>query len=137
MRRGEPWGAALMARTGLGHAYEVTLGPAALRVVLGMDESRRKNLADALRTELLNGPNASKEVQYNVELRVCRAGEAGIYTATPLSFDGYVAVHRPLAKDELKALRQEQGRSAASKGFHVFDLLAATSAFSRFVPLPR
>ena len=55
----------------------------------------------------------------------------GVYTATPLSFGGYVAVHRPMTKEELERLRQEQGRKVAGRGFHVLDILHPGTAFTR------
>jgi hypothetical protein len=118
--------------------YEVILGPAANRTVLGMrDSNDRKELADALRLELVGGPNAGKEYRFD------SAGNArpgvdpgrpagGIYTATPLSFGGYTAVHRPMTSGELKRLRQEQHhRPAARQGFYVLDIVSPESAFAR------
>jgi hypothetical protein len=121
--------------------YEVTLGPAAKRFVLGMrDAGDRKELADALRTELAAGPNADKEFQFDSagDARLGAdpgAPAAAVYTAIPLSFSGYTAIHRPMTKDELRRLRQEQGQHAASRqGFFVIDILPAESAWFR---LPR
>ena len=83
--------------------YEVVLGPAAIRTVLGLPDPERKELADALRTELLDGPNADEEARFDGPDNV-------VYRGTPLSFDAYVALHRPMTKEELKRLRREQGR---------------------------
>jgi hypothetical protein len=112
--------------------YEVILGPAAIRTTLGLSDADRKELADALRTELLDGPNADKEVGFDADLRPCVHSDRGrIYTGTPLSFSAYLAVHRPMTREELKRLRREQGRRVADAGFLVFDILHPASAFTR------
>ena len=54
-----------------------------------------------------------------------------VYTATPLSFGGYVVIHRPLTEAEIRRLRIEKGRSTADCGFYVIDILPAESAFNR------
>ncbi len=120
-------------------AYEVVLAPAAIRTVLSLpDPGERKELADALRTELVGGPNAHNEVRFDSDVRAYPDPGAGpgrvIYTATPLSFHGYTVVHRRLTREELKRLRREQGRSTASLGFYVIDILSADSAFGRSAP---
>ena len=132
----ESVGGGLMTHAGLTRTYEVAMGPAALRVILKMPGACREKVAKALRTELLDGPNAGKEALYTADLRLCPPGmkmRGVIYTATPLSTDGYTAVHRPMTKEEIKKLRREHGQ-AASLGFYVFDILPATAAFTRTVP---
>ena len=112
--------------------YEVTLGPAAIRVVLGMRD--RKELADALRTELVDGPNADKELSFDSDgnAQTDPGLPSGmVYTATPLSFDGYTALHRPMNGNELARLSREQGRPVSERGFYVFDILSAESGFMR------
>ena len=111
--------------------YEVTLGPAAIRVVLGLKD--RKELADALRTELVNGPNADKEVRFDSDFNAQtnpRVLSGVVYTATPLSFDAYTALHRPMTPAELARLSREQGRPVADRGFYVLDILSAESGFA-------
>jgi hypothetical protein len=111
--------------------YEVTLGPAAIRVILGLRD--RKELADALRTELLDGPNASKELRFDLDA-IAQAdphAPSRVYTATPLCFDGYTALHRPMTRGELSRLGREQGRQVADRGFYVLDILSAESGFTR------
>jgi hypothetical protein len=110
--------------------YEIVLGPAATRAVLRLPDSERKELADALRTELLDGPNADKEARFDADMKA-GAGRDGVYTGTPLSFGAYVALHRPMTKEELKRLRREQGRRVADQGFYVLDILHPTAAFTR------
>jgi hypothetical protein len=114
--------------------YEVVLGPAAIRTVLSLPEPERKELADALRTELLNGPNAGKVAWFDADMRVCD-GTCGpgdvVYTGTPLSFGAYVALHRSMTAEELKRLRREQGRRVAGQGFYVLDILHPAAAFMR------
>jgi hypothetical protein len=110
--------------------YEVMPGPAAIRTILSLSDPERKELADALRTELLDGPNASKEARFDGDMRACGPGDA-VYTGTPLSFGAYVAIHRPMTKEELKRLRQEQGPKIAGRGFYVLDILSPSAAFTR------
>src|ERR1700689_2383502 len=115
--------------------YELVLAPAAVRALLSLSDQARKELAEALGTELHNGPNGRKEAFYDADLRACGRGRA-VYTATPLSYDAFVAVHRPLSADELARLRREKGRRRTfAVGFHVLDILHPTGAFTRAVPL--
>jgi hypothetical protein len=109
--------------------YEVVLGPAAKRAVLGLQtEKDREGLADALRQELAAGPNADKEYQFD---SVCDEGR--IYTATPLSFNGFTSVHRAMAPAELRRLRRELGHPV-SRGFYVLDILPPESGVNRRRP---
>jgi hypothetical protein len=111
--------------------YELVLAPAAIRALLTLSDPARKELAAALGTELLNGPNARKEAFYDGDLRTCRR-ERAVYTATPLSYGAFVAVHRPLTGQELARLRREKGRRrVAAQGVHVLDILHLATAFSR------
>jgi hypothetical protein len=102
------------------------------------DPGERKKLADALRTELINGPNAHNEYTFDSDVRAYSDRGAGpgkaVYMATPLSFAGYTAVHRCLAREELRRLRREQGPSTAAQGLYVIDILPAESAFIRAAP---
>jgi hypothetical protein len=117
-------------------SYEVVLGPAAKRAVLGLPLAKdRDRLADALRVELSDGPNADKEYQFDPydggrDYIDRSASVQTVYTATPLSFDGYIAIHRPMVKEELQQLRREQSH-AARRGFYVLDILPADSGFTR------
>jgi hypothetical protein len=111
--------------------YELVLAPAAVRALLSLSDLARMELAGVLGTELLNGPNARKEAFYDADLRACRR-ERAVYTATPLSYNAFVAVHRPLTGDELARLRREKGRRRSMDlGFHVLDILHLTTAFTR------
>ena len=106
--------------------YEVVPAPAAIRTILGLSDPERKELADALRTELLDGPNADKEARFDADMRPC--GQACgphdvVYTGTPLSFGAYVAVHRPMTKEELERLRRNRAASLPGRGFYVLDIL--------------
>src|SRR6476646_8339538 len=102
--------------------YEVVLAPAARRAVLGLRTLQDKDdLADVLRTELDNGPNAQHEFHFQI-------GNNEIYTATPLSFKGWTAVHRRLTSRELDRLEREQDRSVETFGFLVHDFLRPQSA---------
>ena len=103
--------------------YDVIPAPAVKRQILGMRSQKdRDDLADSLRQELDQGPNASKEYRF-------RYGDVE-YTATPLSFKGYVAVHRRTTAKELKSL----GRQPSRKGFYVLDLLPPEAGFSYYLP---
>jgi hypothetical protein len=121
----------------LAGSYEVTLAPAAIRVISGLrDPKDRWELADALRTELVDGPNADKGLQFDSEGAAQDYVFPGlphghVYTAIPLSFDGYTAVHRPMTPGELEQLGRQHDRPVAASGFHVFDILPAGSAFGR------
>ena len=87
------------------------MAPAARRAVLCVPFEDRRDLADALRRELLDGPNADKEVWYDAEMIRCAdSGNPRVYTGTPLSPGAYVAVHRPLTGEELGRLKKEQHR---------------------------
>jgi hypothetical protein len=126
-----------MLPSGVNRAYEVVLGPAAIRVILSLaDPVVRMRLADALRAELVNGPNTHNEFSFDDASYSDRGAGPGkvFYTATPLSCAGYTAVHRRLTGEELDRLRQEQDLPTAALGVHVFDILRAESAFSRTVP---
>lgn len=115
------------------HDYEVTLGPAAVRVLRSLGDSLE--LAGSLRVELIDGPNAGKQFEFeftngrNAGYAHVRAGVP--YTAVPLSFNGYTAVCRPMTGEELRRLREEQARPVAARGIYVLDILPAESAFSR------
>jgi hypothetical protein len=125
-----------MTHSGADSAYEVVLGPAAIRAIIGLPESDRKEMADVLRTELVNGPNSRSEYRFDSDIEADAAwtgsasGSRVGYTATPLSFDGYTAIHRPLSKAEVKRLRQEKGKSRADQGVYVIDILPVQSAFT-------
>lgn len=112
-------------------AYEVVLGTSAIRTVLSLPDPERKELAGALRTELLDGPNADKEVRFDSDVKVYSDRGAGpgkaVYTATPLSFAGYTAVHRSMTKEELRRLRRDQGLRVARQGLYVLDILRTES----------
>lgn len=128
-----------MTQSGLNSAYEVVLGPAAIRVIIGLpDPCDRKDLAAALRTELMNGPNVDKEYKFDTAVQAVygRRRSLGrvIYTATPLSFDGYTAVYRRMTREELRRLHREKDPRTGSSGFYVIDILPAESAFSRTLP---
>lgn len=108
--------------------YEVVLGPAAMRAILGVRNSEgRDQIADALRKELLNGPNADKEYRFDSDgsgvPSTGRDAPSVVYTATPLTFNAYVAIHRPMTGQELSLLRRERGDPVTNHGFYVLDIL--------------
>jgi hypothetical protein len=106
--------------------YEVVLAPAARRALENLDEADAIGLASALQQELANGPNASKEYSFPASDKT--------YTATPLSFAGYTAIHRPMIREELARLGREQRRRTAESGFYVLDILRAESGYLRRMP---
>ena len=113
-------------------AYEVTLGPAAIRMIMRSPDPAE--LSRVLLTELMDGPNAAAEVRYDGDAEVCSESimpSGATYTATPLSYDGYTALHRRMTGAELTRLAREQGRGVAGTGFYVLDILPAESAFIR------
>jgi hypothetical protein len=119
-----------MTHIGANSAYEVTLGPAAIRTIQTLpDPDDRTDLGFALRTELVAGPNADKEIRLDSKGRRLSGETADsadmVYTATPLSIQAYTAVHRPMTKDEIDRLREEQGRSTYDCGLYVVDILPA------------
>lgn len=105
-------------------SYEVILGPAAKRFVLEATERTRSLLADCLKVELKDGPNA--HAASSVEINGLQ------YIALPLSC-GIVAVHRPLTHGVLEKLRRQLGRRN-SHGYLVADLLHPRSGISGTVP---
>ncbi len=114
--------------------YEVVLGPAAERMMRGMESQDQKRLAEVLRTELADGPNARSELTFDGSAHFWlspHSADGQTYTATPLSFNAYTAVHRPLAARDLQRLERERARPAADAGFYVVDILPAEAAFSR------
>jgi hypothetical protein len=124
-----------MAYTWREDAYEVVLAPAASRVIDSLVRTDREGLLQALAVELQNGPNAAKEIRFDssryadVDLG---DAEEGVYTATPLSFHGYTALHRPLTQTDLKRLAKQEQRATADDGYYVIDILPAETAFRRW-----
>ena len=87
----------------------------------------------------MNGPYADREFKFESDAQVDADPNSNvnriIYTATPLSFGGYTAIHRRMTDTELKRLQREQGRSVTDQGLYVVDILPAMSAFSRTASL--
>jgi hypothetical protein len=123
----------MSSRPSLNHAYEVVLAPAAIRTIKGLPRQRRRELAAALRVELVNGRNADAAFAFDVaRVSATETTPNGrIYTATPLSCAGYTAVHRQLSDDELHRLHEEQNHPVAQQGVFVIDIVPAESAFGR------
>lgn len=112
--------------------YEVALGPAAIRVILNVPDKGR--LIDSLRTELVDGPNKDKELKFDRYAQIWQDPSTPgglIYTATPLSCDGYTALHRLMSIGELNRMAEERGRRVADQGVYVLNILPAESAFLR------
>jgi hypothetical protein len=116
--------------------YIVKLAPAAERFVRTLEPCDRQGLDRALAAELINGPNADKEVRFDADggppgyADPDLTGDATWYTATPLSFKAYTAVHRPMTESELGTVAGKNDRTI-DHGFYVFDILPAESAFIR------
>ena len=117
--------------------YIMRLAPAAERIVHGLEPYDQRELRHVLSTELADGPNADKEIRFDpdVTARIFADHDAPdgrvYYTATPLSFKAYTAIHRPMTGDELDRAAREDGNGDIGLGFVVFDILAAESAFTR------
>ena len=75
----------------------------------------------ALRTELIDGPNADRELRFDSDMPLYDQPDGVVYTATPLSFDGYVTLHLPLVREELMRLLREQSRPVAPRGVYGAD----------------
>lgn len=112
--------------------YEVTLAQAVKRMLVSLTDAQP--LAEALLTELAEGPNAEAEVRYDGNFEVCQdprnCGDV-VYTATPLSVSAYTALHRGMTDGELKRLAKEQRRPVAARGVYVVDILPAELGFYR------
>lgn len=133
----KPWGERdLMARTWKNYAYEVVLAAAAYRVMARLPQLDREGLADALLSELRNGPNTANEIRFDsriwADVVLAADSEETVYTATPLSFGGYTALHRPLTGKEILRLAEQYGREVPDHGYCVIDILPAESAFRRW-----
>lgn len=118
--------------TDMSDTYEVTLAPAAARMIRSLPDPEK--LAYSLSIEFVGGPNADKELRFDGNAQVCMGPVVScgaIYTATPLSFDGYTALYRPMTRKELRRLERERGRLVTCRGFYVLDILPAESAFIR------
>jgi hypothetical protein len=110
----------------MGTTYEVVLGPAAIRTIRDFPYPDRRKLDRVLRSELVGGPNAASEYKFPYA--------KAEYTATPLSFKAYTAVHRPMTRAELGRLSEERGRPASRRGFYVIEIRSGVSAFTRRRP---
>src|SRR5580698_8861623 len=108
-------------------AYEVVLAPAAQRAVAGMPTTAREGVAAALEDELVDGPNADVEVRFGSSMWA--DGEPGqddvFYTATPLSFGGHTAIHRPMTPGELGRRTGQGGGENGKRVLYVIDILSA------------
>jgi hypothetical protein len=116
--------------------YIVKLAPAAQRIFRSLEPYDQRGLDRVLAEELVDGPNADKEIRFDSDggsqpYADPDADGTGCYTATPLSFKAYTAIHRPMTEDELSGVSQGEGGPAAERGFYVFEILAAESAFTR------
>ena len=117
------------------HAYELVVAPAASRLIERLPAPDAEELTHALGTELMDGPNATREVRFGSGMwDGSEPGDDLNYTATPLSFGGYTAIHRPLSAAEMGRLARQRGRPVASDGVYLIDILPAWSAFR---PWPR
>lgn len=117
--------------------YIVKLAPAAERFVRNLERYDQQELGRALAEELIDGPNADKEVRFDADGRPQAypdpgsPGDVVFYTATPLSFKAYTAIHRPMTRDELRRTAAGKSSLAGDRGFYVFAILPAESAFIR------
>lgn len=117
--------------------YVVRLAPAAERFFRTLGSYDQQGLDRALAEELIDGPNADKEIRFDanggspVYTDPDLPGDVLCYTATPLSYKAYTAIHRPMTKDELSRTAEGTSDPASDHGFYVFDILSAESAFIR------
>jgi hypothetical protein len=116
-------------RRGRRYPYELVLGQAAGLVIERLEEHDRRRLVDALKTELLNGPNAHNEIRFDPRKWADTGPSSdGPWTATPLNC-GFAAVHRPLTKAELDRLAAKHGRPLEEPCLYVVDILSLGSIF--------
>ena len=117
--------------------YIVRLAPAAERVIRTLEPFDQQGLDRVLAEELMDGPNADKEIRFDsdggAQVYVDHDHPDGrlYYTATPLSFKAYTAIHRPMTEDERSRACREDADRKAEHGIYVFEILAAESAFTR------
>lgn len=117
--------------------YIVKLAPAAERFFRTLKLYDQHGLDRALADELMDGPNADKEVRFDADggfpvyVDPDLPGDVTCYTATPLSFKAYTAIHRPMTKDELSRAAEAANNLTPDHGFYVFDILPAESTFIR------
>jgi hypothetical protein len=126
-----------MSRGGEICDYEVVLAPAAIRFIAALRAEDQAGLCEALQLELDNGPNTDTEIHIDSSIAADASPGTQVntaYTATPLSFGGFTAIHRALKKAEIGRLERERGpgRPIADHGFYVIDILPAESAFRRW-----
>jgi hypothetical protein len=118
-----------MPRRGRRYPYEFVLGQAAGLVIERLEEHDRRELVDALETELLKGPNARHEIRFDPRTWADTGPSSdGSWTGTPLSC-GFMAVHRPLTRVELDGLAARHGRPVAEPCLYVVDILSLGSIF--------
>lgn len=120
-------------------AYEIVLAPAAQRAVAGMPAAARKGVTAALEKELVDGPNAAVEVRFGSSMWADDEPRPDdvVYTATPLSFGGHTAIHRPMTSAELSKRARQAGQGGERNGRAVFYVIDVLSAESAFRPWPR
>jgi hypothetical protein len=117
--------------------YIVRLAPAAERFFRTLEPFDQQGLDRALAEELIDGPNADKEIRFDADggspvySDPDLPGDVTYYIATPLSFKAYTAIHRPMTMDELSRTAEGKSNLASDHGFYVFDILPAESAFMR------
>jgi hypothetical protein len=117
-------------------AYDIVLAPAAQRAVASMPAKAREGVSAALAAELVDGPNAAAEVRFGSSMWADDEPRPDdvVYTATPLSFGGHTAIHRPLTPVELSRRAAQKNEVNGRTVFYVIDVLSAESAFR---PWPR
>ena len=109
--------------------YTVVLGPAASRFRKSLTPVDQLELDQALREELVNGPNAANQVRfdYGGHTPPCGNGSCGtqVYITTLLSYRAYLVVHRRLTADELRIASQEHPNTGDDLGLFILDILTA------------
>lgn len=109
--------------------YTVVLGPAASRFKLSLASVDQLELDQALREELVGGPNAANEVEFDSRGHAppCGNGSCGgqVYITTPLTYRAYLVIHRRLTADELRIASQEHPNTGDDLGLFVLDILTA------------
>ena len=123
-----------MASQWMDHDYAVVLGPAAQRVLKSVTQPVAEGICNSLLTELRKGPNSKLEIRFDSSIGGdTLPGSSGetVYTATPLNFGAFTALHRPLRAAEIERMRGQHG-GLEDSGYYVVDLLPPETAFRRW-----
>ena len=114
-------------------SYTFVLGPAAKRFMQDLTSLDQRELNQVLEDELVNGPNADKEIRFDSDGHAPPCGKGAcadrVYIATLVSYRAYLVIHRPLTAQELGMASQVRPDIANDLGLYILDILAADPRF--------